>query len=110
MLIIRLSRTGKTKQEHFRIVIAPHTNAVKGKYIELLGNYTPGTKNGKFEVKKDRVEYWISKGAKPSPTMASLLKERGFADMDKYIPARKTTSKLTKKEVKKGGAATAAKA
>jgi small subunit ribosomal protein S16 len=108
VLIIRLSRTGKTKQEHFRIVIAPHTNAVKGKITELLGHYTPGTINGKFEIKKDRVEYWISKGAKPSPTMAAILKKRGYADMDKYIPARKATSMSKKKEAKKGAAPAAA--
>jgi small subunit ribosomal protein S16 len=104
VLIIRLSRTGKTKQEHFRIVIAPHTNAVKGKYIELLGHFTPGKDTGHFDVLKDRVEYWISKGAKPSATMAGLLKKHGFANMDKYIPVRKETSRTKKKEETKEGA------
>ena len=105
MLIIRLSRTGKTKQEHFRIVIAPHTNAVKGKYLELLGHFTPGKEMGHFDIQKERVEYWISKGAKPSPTMAGLLKKHGFGNMDKYIPVRKETTRIKKKEEKKGGTA-----
>jgi small subunit ribosomal protein S16 len=106
VLIIRLSRTGKTNQEGFRIVIAPHTNAVKGKYIELLGHYTPGNNEKKFDIQKERVEYWISKGAKPSATVAGLLKSHGFSDMDKYIPARKDTQRAKKKEVPvKAGAA-----
>ena len=108
MLIIRLSRTGKTKQEHFRIVVAPHTNAVKGKYVELLGHYTPGSSDKKFEVEKDRVEYWISKGAKPSPTVAALLKSHGFKDMDKYVPARAQTQRTKKKETGKAGTPAAA--
>jgi small subunit ribosomal protein S16 len=98
VLIIRLSRTGKTKQEHFRIVIAPHTNAVKGKYLELLGHFTPGKDKSQFDIKKERVEYWISKGAKPSATMAGLLKKHGFGNMDQYIPVRKETSRPKKKE------------
>jgi small subunit ribosomal protein S16 len=105
VLIIRLSRTGKTKQEYFRIVVAPHTVAVKGKYLELLGTYAPAVKDKRFEVKKDRVEYWISKGAKPSESMAKLLKKHGFANMDKFIPAQKNLQRTKKKEAKGGAPA-----
>ncbi len=102
MLKIRLTRTGKTAQESFRIVVAEHTNAVKGKFLELLGNYQPATKNKNLEIKKDRIEYWISKGAKPSATVASLLKNKGFGNMEKYIAVRPTRTK------KKGAEAAAA--
>ncbi len=98
MLKIRLTRTGKTQQESFRIVVAEHTNAVKGKYTELLGHYQPATKTKPLEIKKDRVEYWISKGAQPSSTVAALLKKHGFGNMDQFIEARKAT-----KTKKKGG-------
>jgi small subunit ribosomal protein S16 len=96
LLRIRLSRTGKTAQESFRIVVAEHTNAVKGKYKELLGHYVPASKDKKFDVKKDRIEYWISKGAKPSDSVAVILKNHSFANMDQYIAPR------TKKRAVKG--------
>ena len=104
MLRIRLSRTGKTRQENFRIVVAPHTNAVKVKYLELLGHYVPAEKPKKFDIKKDRVEYWISKGAKPSGTVAVLLKKHGFGNMDKYIPVRGDTQRPKKKAAGKAPA------
>lgn len=107
MLRIRLSRTGKTRQESFRIVVAPHTKAVKGKYLELLGHYVPAEKPKKFDIKKDRVEYWISKGAQPSESMAMLLKKHGFANMDKFIPVRIKTQRTKKKDAGKAPAAAA---
>jgi len=71
MLMIRLQRTGKRGQAYFRVVILEHTSRVKGKYLELLGNYNPHQKE--LKVKKDRVEYWVSKGAQVSPTVNNLL-------------------------------------
>jgi small subunit ribosomal protein S16 len=97
LLRIRLSRTGKTNQESFRIVVAPHTNAVKGKYLELLGSYNPAKQPKAFVIKKDRVEYWISVGAKPSSHVATLLKKNGLSNMDQYIEKRAET-KLGKKK------------
>lgn len=71
MLMIRLQRTGKRGQAYFRVVILEHTSRVKGKYLELLGTYDPHQK--RFQVKKDRIEYWISKGAQISPTVNNLM-------------------------------------
>ncbi|HRY90731.1 MAG TPA: 30S ribosomal protein S16 [Candidatus Gracilibacteria bacterium] len=96
MLRIRLSRTGKTAQESFRIVIAEHSNAVKRKNLELLGHFTPASKDKKLVIDKARIEYWLSKGAQPSDSIAVLLKKNGFANMDKYIEPR------NKKRGKKG--------
>jgi small subunit ribosomal protein S16 len=108
VLRIRLSRTGKTRQESFRIVVAPHTNAVKGKYIELIGHYNNAVQPKKLEIKRDRVEYWISQGAKPSESLAALFKRNGFANMDQYIPARVKTERPKKKEAGKDAPAAAA--
>lgn len=69
--MIRLQRTGKRGQAYFRVVILEHTSRVKGKYLELLGNYNPHQKE--LKVKKDRVEYWMSKGAQISPTVNNLM-------------------------------------
>lgn len=85
-------------------MVAEHTKAVKGKYVELLGYYMPAANPKKFDLKKDRVEYWMSKGAKPSDSMAVLLKKNGFGNMDQYIAPR------NKKRGKKGEAGAAAPA
>ncbi len=69
--MIRLQRTGKRGQAYFRVVILEHTSRVKGKYLELLGTYNPHQKE--FKVKRDRIEYWISKGAQISPTVNNLM-------------------------------------
>jgi len=71
MLNIRLQRTGKRGQAHFRIIIAEHTKKPKGEVLELLGYYNPH--ENKLEAKLDRIEYWISKGAGISPTVNNLL-------------------------------------
>lgn len=98
MLKIRLSRTGKKKQPSFRIVVAEHTAPIKGRYLELLGYYIPTTDPKKVEIKKERVEHWISKGAHPTDTVATLLKKEGLANMDKFMEPRDK-----KKKKKKGG-------
>lgn len=69
--MIRLQRIGKRGQAYFRVVILEHTTRPKGKYLELLGTYNPHQKE--FKIKKDRIEYWISKGAQVSPTVNNLM-------------------------------------
>ncbi|MEK7121893.1 MAG: 30S ribosomal protein S16 [Patescibacteria group bacterium] len=71
MLKIRLSRIGKRGQAYFRVVVVEHTKKPKGEYLELLGTYNPHEKV--LNVKKDRIDYWVSKGAQASPTVNNLL-------------------------------------
>lgn len=99
VLVIRLTRTGKTSQESFRIVVAEQSKAVKRQYLELLGHYLPGVKPKVLKYDKERILYWISQGAQPSETVASLLKAEGVPNMDKFIHFT-TDRKATKK---KGG-------
>ena len=99
MLKIRLTRTGKTSQESFRIVVADQKKAVKRQYLELLGHYLPTTNPKVLKFDQERIMYWISKGAQPTETVASLLKAEGVKDMEKYINF--TTDRKSKK--KKGG-------
>ena len=71
MLNIRLQRIGKRGQAYFRIIIAEHTKKPKGKYLELLGTYNPHQKE--FKADRERIEYWISKGAQVTPTVNNLM-------------------------------------
>lgn len=108
MLRIRFSRTGKVGQPSYRIVVAEHRSPVKGRYIEMLGNYMPARKPKVVAVKQDRVTYWISKGAIPTDSVAALLKGQGMAEMDKYLEPRNKQRKPKGEEEAKPAAAPAA--
>lgn len=94
MLNIRLSRVGKTNQPSFRVVVQEHTASPKGKFIESIGFYSPISKQ--FKADLGRINHWISVGAKPSDSLAVLLKKNGVEGMDKFITLR------NKKRKKKG--------
>src|SRR3989339_1022467 len=76
MLTIRLSRTGKKNQPFYRLIISEKTKDPWGKYLELLGNFNPRSKE--LNAKKDRIKYWLSKGAQMSPTINNLLLKAGI--------------------------------
>jgi len=72
MLTIRLTRKGKKNQPSFRLVVVDKRRSSKaGSFVEDLGYKNPLTK--KISINKDRVLYWISKGAQPSPSVHNLL-------------------------------------
>ena len=71
MLIIRLTRVGKKNSPSFRVVLTERQNPIKGKFIEILGHYNPRAKA--LDFKKERILYWISKGAQCSATVHNLL-------------------------------------
>lgn len=96
MLKIRLQRKGKKKQAFFRIVLQEHTEKLQGKYLELLGTYDPHSKE--LKVNKERAEYWISKGAQPSPTLNNLLVNHKIWDrpkMQSWSPKKKEQTEET---------------
>src|SRR3989344_266581 len=93
MLKIRLQRTGKRGQAYFRVVAVEHTKKPKGEYLELLGNYNPHQKQ--LTVKRERVEYWMGKGAQISPTINNLMVTHKIWDrpkMESWKPKHKDAS------------------
>jgi small subunit ribosomal protein S16 len=72
---IRLRRIGKRpkKKPHFRITVFDERRARDSRYIEELGYYCPIT--GEVKVNKERLEYWVKKGAQPSHTIKNLVKK-----------------------------------
>lgn len=84
--MIRLSRTGRNNFPTFSIVVTEKTNPVNdGNFVEKLGHFLPAQEPPVVVVEKARVEYWISKGAKPSETVARLLKKQGMVGMEKFV-------------------------
>lgn len=72
---IRLKRVGTKNVPAYRIVVADSRSPRDGKFIEEIGYYNPLLKENNFSVKLDRAQYWLSKGAQPTETVASLLRK-----------------------------------
>jgi small subunit ribosomal protein S16 len=74
VLTIRLARIGKKKHPFYRVVVTEKTRPRNGRFVEIVGTYDPQKKPACVDVDRDRVQYWISKGAQPSDTVRSLLR------------------------------------
>ncbi|MDB6018207.1 MAG: rpsP [Pedosphaera sp.] len=76
---IRMKRVGTKNTPVFRIVVADGRSPRDGKFIEEIGTYQPLNKGNNFVLDLDRAKYWVSKGAKPSDTVASFIKKANKA-------------------------------
>ncbi len=72
--MIRLARVGATKQPHYRIVVIEKDRARNGRSVEVVGTYNPRTNPATVDIKRDRVDYWVSKGAQMSDRVEKLSK------------------------------------
>jgi len=72
-LVIRLSRTGKKGERKFRIVVNERRSRRDGKAVETLGFYEKG-KEKDLKIDKERYNYWLTKGARPSQTVFKIIK------------------------------------
>lgn len=76
---IRMKRVGAKNTPVYRIVVADSRSPRDGKFIEEIGTYQPLKKDENFSLNLERAKYWVSKGAKPSDTVASFIKKAGRA-------------------------------
>lgn len=74
MLAISLMRMGTKGKPFYRVVVKEKRSKRDGKYLENVGTYNPMTNPAEVNLKHDRVQYWISVGAQPTETVASLIK------------------------------------
>jgi small subunit ribosomal protein S16 len=74
VLMIRLARVGARKQPHYRVVVIEKDRARNGRSVEVVGTYNPRTNPASVDLKRDRIDYWTSKGARLSETVGKLLK------------------------------------
>ena len=79
MLMIRLARTGARKQPHYRVVVIEKERARNGRPVEIVGIYNPRTNPASVELKRERIEYWRSKGAQLSNRVDKILSLAGTA-------------------------------
>lgn len=71
--MIRLARVGARKQPHYRIVVIEKERARNGRSVEVVGTYNPRTNPASVLLKRDRIDHWVTKGAKMSQTVARLV-------------------------------------
>jgi small subunit ribosomal protein S16 len=73
VLMIRLARRGARKQPHYRVVVIEKERARNGRPVEVVGTYNPRTSPASVELKRDRVDYWVSRGAKMSDRVSKIV-------------------------------------
>ena len=90
MVVIRLSRVGKKSHATWRLIASDKRKDTLGTYLELLGSYDPHQSPAAIQLNADRIKYWLSVGAKPSPTVHNLLVDQ------KIISEAKLARKMVK--------------
>ena len=79
MLRIRLTRVGKKKQPTYRIVVIDKKRARDSSFVEIVGHYNPRQDPALIDLKTERLQYWLGKGAQPSDTVRSFLRKEKIA-------------------------------
>lgn len=74
MLTIRLARIGKKKRPFYRVIVTEKTRPRNGRFVEIVGTYDPLKKPADVQLDNERVQYWLGKGAQPSDTVRSLIR------------------------------------
>jgi ribosomal protein S16 len=86
VLAIHLRRTGAKKDPHYRVVVADSRAARDGAFIEILGHYHPRYQPAKVVLDVQKTKDWIAKGAQPSDTVKSLLKQMESGTVETQQP------------------------
>jgi len=73
-VVLRLKRFGTKKRPFYRIVAIKKSTQRDGKTLDELGFYDPKEGKDKVALDREKVEYWMSHGAKPSETVKSIIK------------------------------------
>ena len=74
MLSIRLTRMGAKKKPFYRIVVAEKRSKRDGRFVESVGYYDPCRNPADIKINRERLTYWIERGAQPTETVRSLIK------------------------------------
>lgn len=78
LIRIRLTRMGAKKRPFYRIVAASSESPRDGRFIDIIGTYDPLKQPMEVKVSPEKLQHWMSQGAKPSATVQTLLKRSGL--------------------------------
>lgn len=92
--MIRFARRGKKNKPFYRVVVAEKARDLFGKALEIVGHYNPTSSPKECVLDVERIRYWLSKGAKASPSVHNLLIKQNM------IEGKKIQKTIKKKEKK----------
>jgi len=78
MVTIRLARGGAKKRPFYHMVVTDSRRSRDGRYIERVGFFNPVARGNeeRLNIKRERIDYWLSQGAQTSERVGKLLKEQ----------------------------------
>jgi small subunit ribosomal protein S16 len=78
MVRIRLRRVGSNKNPIWRVVVTDRRSPRDGRIIETIGQYNAQPDPSLIEIDEKRARHWLEKGARPTQTVANLLRTKGI--------------------------------
>lgn len=75
MVSLRLNRKGAKDRPYYKIVAVDSRKRRDGRYIEQLGTYDPMKEGGNYTIDLEKTDKWLKVGAKPSETVASIIRK-----------------------------------
>jgi small subunit ribosomal protein S16 len=84
---IKLTRVGKMREPHYRVVVADARTKRDGRSIETIGEYHPKNDPSVIRIDADRAAYWLGVGAQPTEAVTAILKVTGDWQKFKGLPA-----------------------
>lgn len=89
---LRLKRFGRLNHPTYRVVATDPRFPRDGRIIEALGYYLPLMPRAQEQLKlnTERIQYWLSVGARPSDTVAQMIERSG---LQVPMPRRRERSK-----------------
>ena len=93
MVRIRLARVGKKKKPFYRIVAADSRSPRDGRFIEILGSYSPISEPEVTSLKPERIIYWLEHGAQMTERVRAILKKEGV--LERWKGEEVTTEEVT---------------
>jgi len=98
---IKLTRIGKMREPHYRVVVADARTKRDGRSIETLGEYHPKNDPSVIKIDAERAAYWLGVGAQPTEAVVAILKVTGdwqkFKDLPEPPPMRVAEPKPDKR-------------
>ena len=97
---IRLKRIGRRNRPFYRLIVIDSRKRRDGAAIEQVGWYNPIDLKNSYEIKNDRILYWLQEGAIPSDAVKKLMKREGLA-LRWHLMQEGVEEKEIEKEIKK---------
>ncbi|MBF0551271.1 MAG: 30S ribosomal protein S16 [Deltaproteobacteria bacterium] len=72
---IRLTRHGSKKRPYYRVIVANSDAPRDGRFLEIIGTYDPKKSPAEVRINKEKLDYWVTKGATPTDTVKALIKK-----------------------------------